>query len=92
MRIRDLARELKLDIRLIALVVSRVRDGLSPNLRALAEEANLEIAGAIPEDSLISRLDEEGKPIISLPDDSPARLAVEEIVGSYLKRGVRRGL
>jgi len=84
LRIRDLARELKLDIRRIALVVSRVRDGLPENLRRLAEEANLELAGVVPEDPLIVELDEEGKPLVELPAESAARRAVEDIVSRYL--------
>lgn len=84
LRIRDLARELKLDIRHMALVVSRVRDGLPDNLRAIAEEANLEIAGAVPDDPLISDYDEAGKPLPELPQESEARIAVEKILGAYL--------
>jgi CO dehydrogenase maturation factor len=84
LRIRDLVRELKLDIRRIALVVSRVRDGLPENLRAIAEEANLEIAGVIPDDPMIRDYDESGKPLLDLPPESVARQAVEKIVGSHL--------
>ncbi len=84
LRIRDLARELKLDIRRMALVVSRVRDGLADNLRAIAEEGNLELAGVVPDDPLIVSLDEEGRAITELPEDSPARRAVEDILSRYL--------
>ena len=90
LRIRDLARELKLDIRRIALVVSRVKDGLPENLRTIAEAGNLEIAGAVPEDPMISALDEEGRAITSLSQDSPARLAVEEILERYVKKSGRK--
>jgi CO dehydrogenase maturation factor len=84
LRIRDLARELKLDIRRMALVVSRVRDGLPENLRAIAGDAHLEVAGAIPEDPLVMDLDEAGKPLTELPEVSEARKAVEEILRKYL--------
>lgn len=85
LRIRDLARELKLDIRRMALVVSRVRDGLPDNLRAIAEEANLEVAGVVPEDPMVTGLDEEGRAITELPPESPARRAVEGILSRYLE-------
>lgn len=85
LRIRDLARELKLDIRRMALVVSRVRDGLPDNLKAIAEEANLEVAGVVPEDPMVSSLDEEGRAITELPPESPARRAVEGILSRYLE-------
>ena len=84
-RIRDLARELKLDIRRMALVISRVRDGLPDNLRAIAEEGNLEIAGVVPEDPMIRDFDEAGKALPELPEGSPARRAVEEILSAYVE-------
>lgn len=82
--IRDLARELKLDIRRMALVVTRVRDGLPENLRAIAEEANLEVAGVIPEDEMVREFDEQGKALADLPEDSSARRAVNQILDAYL--------
>jgi len=84
LRIRDLARELKLNISRMALVVSRVRNGLPDNLRELAEEANLEIAGAVPDDELVREYDEEGKALSALPPESPARTAIEEILTAYI--------
>jgi CO dehydrogenase maturation factor len=84
-RIRDLARELKLNIARMALVVSRVRNGLPDNLRAIAEEANLEIAGAVPDDEAIRDFDEEGRALSELPEGSMARHAVEEILAAYVK-------
>ena len=85
LRIRDLARELKLNIANMALVVSRVRNGLPENLRAIAEEGNLEIAGAVPDDDLVRDFDEQGKALSELPPESPARKAVEEILAAYVK-------
>ncbi len=85
LRIRDLARELKLDIRRMALVVSRVRDGLPDNLRHIAEEGNLEIAGWVPDDGLLREFDETGRALTELPEDSPARKAIEDILAAYVK-------
>jgi CO dehydrogenase maturation factor len=84
LRIRDLARELKLNIRRIALLVSRVRDGLPDKIREAAEKGNLEIAGVIPEDPLIREYDEEGKPLVDVPADSAARQAVVKILRKYV--------
>jgi CO dehydrogenase maturation factor len=85
LRIRDLARELKLNISRMALVVSRARNGMPDNLRDLAEEANLEIAGAVPDDDTVRDYDEEGKALSELPPESPARKAIEEILSAYVK-------
>ncbi len=85
LRIRDLARELKLDIRRMALVVGRVRNGLSEELRKLAEEGGLELAGIVPEDPAITGNDEKGLPLVAIPEDSPARKAVEDILQRYVE-------
>jgi len=85
LRIRDLARELKLNIARMALVVSRVRNGLPDNLRAIAEAGNLEIAGAVSDDDMVREYDEEGKALSDLPGESPARRGVEEILSAYVK-------
>jgi CO dehydrogenase maturation factor len=84
LRIRDLALELKLDIRRMALVVSRVRDGLPDNLRAIAEEGGLEVAGWVPDDDMLRERDESGKALTGLPPESPARRAIEEILVEYV--------
>ncbi len=85
LRIRDLARELKLNIARMALVVTRVRNGLPDNLRSIAEGANLEIAGAVPDDDTVRDYDEAGKALSELPESSPARRAVEEILAAHVK-------
>ncbi|MDY6795306.1 MAG: AAA family ATPase [Actinomycetota bacterium] len=87
MRIRDLARDLKLNIQRMKLVISRVADGLAGRLENMIEEANLELAGTIPEDSLVREFDQEGKPLPELPEDSAARLAVEKILQAELGMG-----
>ncbi|MDY6834525.1 MAG: AAA family ATPase [Chloroflexota bacterium] len=46
---------------------------------SLCEEMRSKIAGTIPMDENVTRFDREGKPLLFLPDDSPAVLAVEEI-------------
>ena len=84
LRIRDLARELKLDIRRMALVISRVRDGLPENLRAIAEEGGLELAGWVPDDAMVRELDESGKALTELPPESPARRAIEGVLSDYV--------
>lgn len=85
LRIRDLARELKLDIRRMALVVGRVRNGLSEGLRRVAEDGGLEIAGTVPEDPLVMEYDESGRAVGDLPGESAARKAVEDILERYVE-------
>ncbi|MEW6552777.1 MAG: AAA family ATPase [Actinomycetota bacterium] len=91
LRIRDLARELKLNIARMALVVSRVRNGLPDNLRAIAEAGNLEIAGAVPDDEVLRDYDEAGKALSELPESSRARQGVEEILSAYVNTAAGGG-
>jgi len=85
LRIRDLARELKLNIKNMALVFSRVRNGLPDNLRTIAEGGNLKIAGAVPDDDVLREYDEKGEALSELPASSAARQAIEEILAAYVK-------
>jgi CO dehydrogenase maturation factor len=79
-RIRDLIRDLKLNIRRDLLVVNRVPGELSADIIAEIKKQNLELAGAIPQDEEIYRYDLAGKPTFSLPETSPAVLAARRIL------------
>ena len=78
-RIRDLARELKLDIKKEYVIINRVNGELPAAVRATVEAAGLNIAGCVPEDELISRYDTEGRPTVELPDDARSVQALNEI-------------
>ena len=84
-RIRDLARELKLNIRKIYLVVSRVRGDLGGPLAEAVEGLDIELAGVVPDDPEISRLEEGGEPLTGLGADSEARIAVKGIMENVLQ-------
>ena len=84
-RIRDLARELKLDVRRFYLVVSRVRGPLEGPLAEAVEALDIELAGVVPDDPEISRLDEKGEPLTGLGADSEARSAVRVIMENVLQ-------
>lgn len=78
-RIRDLVRELNLDIERSVLVVNRAPGDLDPAIARRAEELRLELAGTIPADETVFQFDVEGKPTFGLPADSPAVRAAREI-------------
>jgi len=78
-RIRDLARELKLDIKKDYLIINRVDGELPAQVKEAADAAELDIAGCVPEDELISRYDTEGRPTAELPDDARSVQALNEI-------------
>ena len=84
-RIRDLARQLKLNIRKVYLVVSRVRGVLEGPLAEAVEGLDMELAGVVPDDPEISRLDEKGEPLTGLGAHSEARSAVRVIMENVLQ-------
>jgi CO dehydrogenase maturation factor len=78
-RIRDLARDLKLDVKKDYLIINRVNGRLSPAVKHAVDAAGLSLAGCVQEDELISRYDSEGRPTVELPDDARSVGALNEI-------------
>lgn len=87
-RIRDLARELELVLGRVMLVISRVRGDVPEQVRAVADDSNLNIAAVIPEDEAVMDFDLAGRPLLDLPDDSEAVVAVDGLMEGILE-GVR---
>ena len=82
-RIAGLVKELNLDIGRYSLVINRVSGGEGAELKRLAEEAGLEVAGLVPQDRMVFENDLEGKAIIELLEDSPAVRAVYTILDGF---------
>jgi CO dehydrogenase maturation factor len=70
-RIRDLAEEVHIDVKNIYLIGNR--------LRKASDDIGLELAGSIPVDENVMSFNMAGKPLLDVPDESPAYLAVERI-------------
>jgi CO dehydrogenase maturation factor len=85
-RIRDLARELKVNIKKDYVIINRVNGELPAAVRTAADAAGLNLAGCVPEDELISRYDTEGRPTMQLPDDAKSVGALDEIFESILEK------
>jgi CO dehydrogenase maturation factor len=79
--IRNLAEKLLINVRQIYLVVNRVTEDedVQNALPELIEDSGLTLIGTVPEDEQIRAYDLIGKPIIDLPEDSKAVVAVKEI-------------
>ncbi|MDF1539336.1 MAG: AAA family ATPase [Candidatus Thorarchaeota archaeon] len=79
LRIRDLAKEVHIDFKKLVVIGNRIPDSLVDAITAGLEENNLQLAGMIPNDDEVAKLNYLGKPVSELPADSPALIAVEEI-------------
>jgi len=78
-RIRDLARELRLNIKKDYVIINRVNQELPLTAKDAIEAAGLNLAGWVPEDELITQYDTEGRPTVDLPDDAKSVQALNEI-------------
>ncbi len=66
------------------LVVNRFRED-DKLIRENAEKWGLEVLGRIPDDTNITEYDAAGRPLIELPDSSPAVSAIKEIADMVFK-------
>jgi CO dehydrogenase maturation factor len=81
-RIRDLAKELELDVKEAHVIINRVQGELPAQVEDAVEAAGLHLAGSVPEDPLIVQYDTEGRPTATLPADAKSVEALHEIFDS----------
>ena len=81
-RINGLVDELNLEVAKRVVIINRVTGSEGEDLKRLAEELNLNVAGIVPQDEVLMKLDIKGEPIFHLPQDSKAVLAVYGILDS----------
>ena len=83
-RIRNLIRELKLNITKDVLVLNRMMGSLQEDTREEMARMKLALAGVIPADDEISRYDRSGTPTFQLPASVPAVQAAWRIFDQYI--------
>jgi CO dehydrogenase maturation factor len=83
-RIEDLSDELDIKFKKIYLILNRVIPEGKEEIVKKIDEIGLDLIGTIYEDKTVAEYDIEGKPLIDLPDDSAAVIAVSEIVSKIL--------
>ncbi len=77
--IAGLAASLHINFGQILLVVNKVTDEVRPMLDAMVKSSGLTLIGMVPEDENIRAFDLEGRPLLELPEDSKAVVAVRAI-------------
>ncbi len=79
-RIKELAEELHIAPGRVLLIVNRAPEGeLDDGIREEIAKWGLELVGVIPQDRTVYEYDCAGKPTSRLPEDAPARRAIEGI-------------
>lgn len=80
-RIRDLINEMNLKPEQVGLIVNRAPNGvLNEGTKDEIEKEGLNLLGVVPHDDTVYEFDCDGKPTINLPEDSPVRKAMMEII------------
>lgn len=79
-RVKELVETISLDVKKMYLVVTKVDKGSIKALQGEIDQTGLELIGTIPVDSNVAEYDLHSKPLVQLPDDSPAVVAVGEIL------------
>ena len=81
-RMKKLIEELRSRVGRAGLILNRVKGELSPEIRKAIEESGLQTIALIPEEPDMAALEMTGRPVAELPQESPLRLKVKEIVES----------
>ncbi|MEW6275659.1 MAG: AAA family ATPase [Bacillota bacterium] len=79
-RIKHLVESLNLDVKKMFLVLSKAANGSAEALADEIKRTGLELIGTIPLDEQVAEYDLKSKPLLTLPDDSPAVAAVTGIM------------
>lgn len=80
-RIAELIKECNMHPSRVGLIVNRAPGGvLNEGTREEIENQGLELLGVVPHDDTVYEYDCDGKPTVQLPEDSPVRAALKEIV------------
>lgn len=80
-RIAQLIRDLNLKTERVGLIVNRAPEGmLNEGIREEIQKQGLELLGVVPHDDKVYQYDCDGRPTVTLPKDSPVRVAMGRIL------------
>lgn len=80
-RIAELAKELELNPKTVGLIVNRAPEGkLNEGTMEEIEKQGLNLLGVVPHSAEVYEYDCEGKPTVQLPEDSPVKKALHDII------------
>jgi len=79
-RIKEVAKEAHVEFKRILMVGNKFKPGQEAMLKSKAEEVGIEYIGYVPEDGAVHAYNLEGKPLLELPSNSPAVVAVKDIM------------
>jgi len=78
-RIKELLKEVHIEVKKVYVVGNRFPDKMKDLIWKWSLKTGIELAGLLPEDPTIYEYNMLGKPLLEIPDDSPAVKATKEI-------------
>ena len=80
-RIAEMVKEMELKPGRMLLIVNRAPNGvLNPGVEEEIQRFGLELAGVLPQDDTVFQYDCDGKPSAKVPEDSPIKVALRQIM------------
>ena len=80
-RIAELIKECDMHPQRVGLIINRAPGGvLNEGTKEEIEKQGLELLGVVPQDETVYEFDCDGTPTVKLPEDSPVKKAIREIV------------
>ena len=80
-RIAQLIKECDMHPKKVGLIINRAPNGvLNEGTKAEIEKQGLTLLGVVPQDETVYEFDCDGTPIVDLPEDSPVRKVIVEII------------
>jgi CO dehydrogenase maturation factor len=85
-RIRQLVDELKLDVKQVSFIITRVPGSLDAGIAKAMEQLGIVPLALIPLDDEIQRFDLEQRSLLDIPDTSPAVLEVKKLLDIIINK------
>jgi CO dehydrogenase maturation factor len=80
LRLREIAAEIEVDVKRLMLIANKIPEGAEARIHAAVQTYGLELESIVPYDPLIPEYDAKGIPLMQLPEDAPAVIAIRALV------------
>jgi len=81
-RVKEIVEKVNIEVGRMGLVIGRSQDGAAAELAGEIEKSKLELLGEIPYDPQVVEYDLKGLPLLTLPSDSVAVKAINDLLDS----------
>jgi CO dehydrogenase maturation factor len=80
LRLREIAAEIDVDVKRLILIANKIPEDGEARLREEVRTYGLALEAIVPYDPLVAECDAKGIPLMELPEDAPAVIAVRKLV------------